>query len=285
MDKAVMKKILFTVFITEVLLAFTGCGDGLKEPTESPPNVVTVPTQLNFFTKPGVNPPDEQLMIGVANRISAKWSARVDESWLKVEPSSGETPRNFTGALMMNETTVSVESSHMIKGTYDTFIYISVEGNEAEKLPIRLNITDIEPGYIFDVRVEQGNGTAWEAGMKLGADKKVYAGVLTDNLFTPHPRSSFLVYYVGDMVVKMEGTLVNESNNEWQVDFWPQAFDISGIEVAWGLDMGGAPLTGHLQVNIPAHSSYNFTLHLSWAENIERITIGANKYDPAIPLP
>jgi hypothetical protein len=38
-------------------------------------------------------------------------------------------------------------------------------------------------------------------------------------------------------------------------------------------------------MNIPAHSSKAFTLHLTWAENISRITINANKYDPWPPLP
>ncbi len=87
------------------------------------------------------------------------------------------------------------------------------------------------------------------------------------------------------MIVKVSGHLANTSDSEWQVDYWPEAFDADGNQVAWGLDMGGAPLAGHLQIDIPARSSVPFTLHLSWSDNVTRIVIGANKYDPTTPLP
>jgi hypothetical protein len=87
------------------------------------------------------------------------------------------------------------------------------------------------------------------------------------------------------MVVFVQGVLANDSDEEWQIDFWPLAFDAAGNQVSWGLDRGGAPLSGHLQMNVPAHSSRPFTLHMSWSDDIERITMNANKYPPYPPLP
>ena len=98
------------------------------QPTTSPPNAVTVPVALNFFARPGTDPPAEALNIGVANRISAKWSVRVDQPWLNLEPKSGETPRNFTLALATSRTTVTVDSSTLPAGAYEAAIAITVEG-------------------------------------------------------------------------------------------------------------------------------------------------------------
>lgn len=150
--------------------------------------------------------------------------------------------------------------------------------------PLDAQAADRQPGRVFDVLVEQGTGTAWSAGVKLDGSVQVSAGRLDRALFLPGPDRS-ISYNAGDIAIFLEGTLTNDSDNEWQVDYWPQAFDSAENEVAWGLDQGGAPLPGHLQMNIPAHSAKAFTLHLTWAENISRITINANEYPAWPPMP
>jgi hypothetical protein len=145
-------------------------------------------------------------------------------------------------------------------------------------------VTNAPPDPALDVVVERGSGTAWDAGIRIDGPVQASAGKLETSLFRIGPDGGTR-YAAGDPAVFLEGWLANNSDQEWQVDYWPEAFDARGNQVAWGLDQGGAPFPGHLQMNIAAHSSKSFTLHLTWAESISRITINANKYDPWPPLP
>ena len=146
------------------------------------------------------------------------------------------------------------------------------------------HVTNARPGPALDVVVERGSGTAWDAGIRIDGPVQASAGKLDTPLFRIGPGGGTR-YVAGDLAVFLEGRLANDSDREWQVDFWPEAFDARGNQVAWGLDQGGAPLPGHLQMNVAAHSSKSFSLHLTWAEDISRIAINANKYDPWPPLP
>ncbi len=249
-----------------------------------PINLFTVPTQLNFFTKQGISPPAKELDIGVTNRVSAVWSARAGQPWISITPTSGETNPNLTGAPPTNRTEVSVDSSTFHNGQYSANISLMVGGLTVHTIPVWVFVTDTMPGDELAVPVGQGTGSAWAAGISLMGPAGVSAGILEKSLsrFDPNGR---IVYNSGDMSVFVKGTFGNESDQEWQLDFWPQAFDSAGNEVAWGLDQGGAPFSGHLQMNVPAHGTGAFTLHLTWAEDISRITINANKYPAWPPLP
>ncbi len=252
--------------------------------TLPPINIFTVPVQLNFFTKPGISPPAKELDIGVANRVSAAWSARAGQPWISITPVSGETAPNFTGAPPTNRTEVSVDSSTFHQGEYSANITLMVGGLTVHTIPVWVFVTDTLPGQILAIPVGQGIGSAWAAGVSLMGPAEVSTGILERSLSRIEPNSR-TVYNSGDMSVFVKGTFANDSDQEWQLDFWPQAFDSEGNEVAWGLDQGGAPFSGHLQMNVPAHGSRPFTLHLTWDENISKITINANKYPPWPPLP
>ncbi len=252
--------------------------------TPQPVNVVTIPTQLNFFTKPGANPAPKDLGIGVANRVSVAWSVQVGQPWLTIAPANGETPRNFTAALPLSNTSVSVDASKLPPGGYSANISIIVGGQTVRSVPVRVHVADIAPGEVLSVPVEPGTGTAWAAGIRIDGTVEVSAGILDNSLFRIGP-DQVAAYNSGDMAVFVKGTLSNDSDQEWQIDFWPQAYDAAGNELAWGLDQGGAPLPGHLQMNVPAHGSRPFTLHLTWAEHISKITINSNKYPAWPPLP
>ncbi len=126
-----------TILLTGVCLVLplaASCSRGSRSPP-SPPNAVTVPVALNFFAPPGTDPAPEALDIGVANQISAKWSARTDQPWLTVSPTNGETPRNFTAALITDRTMVSVDSWGMLAGAYQAAIAITIEGQEVRRVP------------------------------------------------------------------------------------------------------------------------------------------------------
>jgi hypothetical protein len=257
------------------LILSCGSQNDTSGDTQTPPNVVTVPTQLNFFARPGTDPPEKELRIGVANRVAAKWSVHSEQSWLSIQPESGQLTRNTLN--------ISVDSSSLPVGIYEASVSVDVEGT-SKQVPVRLYVTTATPGQPLDAKVEQGRGNAWDA-ITLSGRPQATAALLDESLFVPQPGRNGLAYRSGDMVVLVTGTLLNNSDSEWQVDFWPEAFDAGGTQVAWGLDMGGAPLSGHQQMDVAARSSKPFSIHLTWADSIERITINSNLYDPATRLP
>jgi hypothetical protein len=240
-------RILITPRIVPVLLlcAFLvflfSCAPSPHTPPP-PASLVTIPTQLNFFTKPGTSPAARELDIGVANRISAKWSARADQPWLTIDPASGELPRNFTTMLALDRTTVSVDSSRLALSSYSANISVDADGQNVGTVPVRLYVTNTQPGDTLDIAVGQGTGSAWSAGIRIDGAVNVSAGTLDASLFRIGPDRG-TGYSAGDMAVFVAGMLANDSDKEWQVDFWPEAFDAAGNQVAWGLDQGGAPLS------------------------------------------
>ncbi len=262
------------------------CNSGRPSPA-SPPNAVTVPVSLNFFARPGTDPPAKELDIGVVNRIAAGWSIRVDQPWLSVQPASGQLPRNFTAALVVDRTTATVDSSNLPAGAYQAVVAVIVEGQEAAKAPVYLFVTEAQPGQPIDAEVEAGEGTAWDS-IKLEGPLEVkaaaVAGVPLPDVPVPGG-AEFAPYAPGDMVIEVSGYLANTSDREWHLDYWPEGLDRDGRQVAWGLDLGAALPLGHLQTDIPADSSKAFSFHLSWSDNIAKIAIRANKYEPTNPVP
>ncbi len=244
----------------------------------SPPQIERVPTQVNFFTRPGADPPAEELRLALRNEASPEWSVRVDQPWLKVSPTGGSLAEG------VNRVAVQAEAAHFPIGRYDATITVRIETVDRE-VPVRLYVTDAHPGQSIEASMAAGTGNAWAAGIRLDSRMEASVGILEKPLFAPSPDKHGLAYDAGDMAVFVKGTLVNDTGTEWQIDYWPEAFDAAGNRVAWGLDMSGVPLAGHLQMNIAAHSSRPFVLHLTWAEGIARITINANKYDAYPPLP
>ena len=171
---------------------------------------------------------------------------------------------------------VEADVSQFPAGVYTATITLRMETVDRE-MPVRVYVTNGLPGQKLDATVEVGRGTAWDAGIRLAGPVGVSVGILERSLST-----GAYFYDQGDMAVFLQGVLANDSDSEWQVDFWPEAFDSAGNQVAWGLDRGGAPLMGHIQRNILPHSTIQFTLHMTWAENVSKIVINANKY-PAYP--
>ena len=247
---------------------------GQPVPTRPPSRAqIVLPPAVNLFASPGTDPPAEEISLSLRNEASPNWSARVDKPWLKVNPVKGDLTAGE------DRITVEADASQFPIGVHEATITVRIETTERE-VPVRVYVTYGVPGQKIEALVETAKGTAWSAGIRLDGPIEVSAGQLERSLFV-----GTYFYDAGDMSVFVKGTLANDSDQEWQADFWPEAFDAEGRQVAWGLDMGGAPLAGHLQMNIAAHSSRPFTLHLTWAEDVERITINANKYDPWPPLP
>ena len=239
----------------------------------SPPQIACAPPQINLFAEPGTDPPADEILIGLLNEASPNWSARVDKPWLKVSPAKGDLSAGD------DRITVEADASQFPIGVHEATITVRIETEDRE-IPVRVYVTNGQPGRKIDAVVETGKGTAWAVGIKLDGPIEASAGQLERSLFT-----GTYFYDAGDMAVFVKGTLANDSDQEWQVDFWPEAFDGEGKQVGWGLDRGGAPLMGHLQMNVAPHSSRPFTFHMTWAEAIKRITINANKYDPYPALP
>ncbi len=249
----------------------------------SPVDLLTVPTQLNFFTKPGTEPPTKTLLIGVTNRVSVAWSVRAGEPWLSITPTRGETPRNFTGALATSGTVVSADASKLSPGTYSTNISIEVDGQTARVVPVSLYVTFAEPGQNIDAQVKAGYGNAWNAGIDLDGPVRVTVGTWEPALSNPGPAGIGPEYQNGDLLVLVEGELANVSDNDCSVEYWAYGFDSRQEQVSGSLDPGN-PL-GHVVQTITSHTRKPFTLHLSWAEGITLIVIGATRYDTVTPLP
>jgi hypothetical protein len=218
------------------------------------------------------------MRIAVTNEVSPAWSISVSEPWLTVKPAKG---RLAGGSQLI---TLEAEASRLPIGSYEATVVFRVD-SVCQSIPVRLYVTDIQPGQAIDATAEQGKGTAWAAGIRLESAVKMTAETLDSPMSIPGPGQTGLDYSEGDRVILVSGSIANDTDKEWQIDYWPDGFDAEGNQVARGLDMSGVPLPGHLQMNIPAHSSRPFTLHMTWSEGIERVTIGANKYDllPALP--
>jgi hypothetical protein len=223
-------------------------------------------------------------MIGVTNRVTTTWSARADQAWLSIEPDHGDTPRNFAAVLAMAEAAVSVDTTGLPEGSYKATVTIEMEGVEAGQVPVRLHVTGAEPGQRIGADVGRGEGTAWESGIRLSETNTVSVGTWRRE-FHEGPIREELACEEGDLVILVEGTLVNENENDWQVEYWAEGFDSSGALVATGLDTYGALNPGRMMATIRKQASMEFALRLSWAGDIERITINANSYEPVAALP
>lgn len=102
--------------------------------TASGPALWTSATSLTLTADPGANPPDQTLRIanfGAAGS-TLRWSATVDQPWLRIAPASGALAQGGTASL-----TVSATSPARI-GLFNGTIAFAVEGGEPVVVPVRL---------------------------------------------------------------------------------------------------------------------------------------------------
>jgi hypothetical protein len=210
---------LLSVLMALLFSCHAGGGPESQTPT-APPQLQVYPRQVHFFTKPGMDPQMKEFMIGVPNRVSPAWSARVDTPWLTVEPSSGRLPENAGLLLAGQELKVSVRALGLSTGTYEGTIFIDIDEKEAGKVPVHLHVTTAEVGQTFVAKVEPGSGTAWQNSVVLEGPFEVSIGSLDECVFVPVPGQTELAYDPGDMVILVKGTLANESDSDWHIDFW-----------------------------------------------------------------
>lgn len=279
-NNAVTRLMLVSVLCLTLLAS---CNNRTQTPA-APPELETSPSQINFFVKPGAAPVSKELDIGIVNGISANWSAHVDQPWLTIQPKNGVLPRSFMATLPIDRAEITVDPSQLRGGAYEGAVSIDVEDKEqAGVVPVRLYVTNAEPGQTIDATVEPGTGDAWNTGIALSGPTKVSVGLWDDSLYVSGPDYKRPEYGPGDMIVLVQGTLSNESDNDSIVEYWAEGIDSAGKQVATGLDVGSP--VGHLLATIPKHSSVDFTIHLSFAENIKQVAIEANRYDVVAPEP
>jgi hypothetical protein len=91
-------------------------------------------------------------------------------------------------------------------------------------------------------------------------------------------------YHTGDPCYIVSGTMINDTDTDWQVSFHAEGYDSNGNIIARTLDVEPGPLAGIIALTIPAHTTNNFTIHINWAENLTRIIISGHTYSTETTL-
>jgi cell wall assembly regulator SMI1 len=88
---------------------------------------------------------------------------------------------------------------------------------------------------------------------------------------------------VGEPTFPVFGNIANGYNEDCWVTYSAKGFDSTGNTVCLTLNVD--PINGWGQVYIAAFSSADFTVHMSWADNLTRITVYSQRTTRLIPSP
>jgi hypothetical protein len=245
---------------------------GLPLPAFTPgtpsPQLIREPPAINFFTKPGVNPPSKELKISAISG-PLDWSLVADTPWLTISSTRG------TASTEKEIVTVSVDASGLTAGLYSTTITFRQEGTAwFQDIPARLFVTSAQAGTLLNIPVVSDTGSAFEKGIHLEQ-----ANVSTAILEGAGQNGWSGGYFsAGDLCFLIRGAMRNDTDQDWLMHYYAYGYDADGNEISWTLDVDPGPLSGIVNMDIPASAASDFTLHLSWAENVTLIKIFANIY-------
>jgi hypothetical protein len=247
---------------------FIGMPDLPHTPGIPSPQLIREPPGFNFFTQPGVNPPAEELRISAISG-PLDWSLTNDTSWLTISLTNG------TASAEKETVTVSANTTGMAAGDYNATITFKREETDwSQDIPVRLFITSAQAGTVLDIPIVADTGSAFVKGIQLGP-----ATVVTNILERAGQNGWRGGYFnAGDPCLLVSGVMQNNTDGDWLVHYYAYGYDAEGNEVSWTLDVDPGPLSGIVNMDISARTSEDFTLHLSWAENINLIKIFANIY-------
>ncbi len=99
----------------------------------------------------------------------------------------------------------------------------------------------------------------------------IAAGTLDRDYFTPAAGQHF----AGEPCFLVSVHINNGYNEDCWVTFHADGIDDSGNQVSFTLDTG--PLAGAWQVYLASFSSAEYTLHLTRADNVDRLTVSSQR--------
>ena len=108
-------------------------------------------------------------------------------------------------------------------------------------------------------------------------DVTIAAGTLDRDYFTPAAGQ----HTAGEPCFLVSVSIHNGYNEDCWVTFHADGFNAAGDQVSFTLDTG--PLAGAWQVYLASDSSAEYTLHLSWADNVTRLTIFSQRTTRTAP--
>jgi hypothetical protein len=147
-----------------------------------------------------------------------------------------------------------------------SFHYIARQGNDF---------------YLVENPISGSGGSAIEIepspGAILADGVRLEQASVTDGILERSGRNGWRpeVYEAGDPCFIVTGTMSNVTDEDLTVNFHAEGYDAAGEEISWTLDVDPGPLSGIVQKSVSAHSSRDFTLHLSYAEGITLVQISA----------
>jgi hypothetical protein len=139
-------------------------------------------------------------------------------------------------------------------------------------LPVRIFITTVQEGQIPEATFENNFGDELAEGIIL-EQAAVAFDILSRSGEVVH---RFELYNAGDLCLVIKGKMRNTSEKDLLVNFFAVGYDEDGNEVSWTLDVEPGPISGIANIDVPSQSVVDFTLHLSWAENVKVIKITGN---------
>ena len=101
---------------------------------------------------------------------------------------------------------------------------------------------------------------------------KATTGTLPEGYYSPlhavpnHP---------GDPCYIIIGQIRNTSSTDYWVAYHATGYDAADNEISFTLDEG--PIAGVAQIFVEAESTIDFTLYMSWADNVTRFDLGSQK--------
>lgn len=107
----------------------------------------------------------------------------------------------------------------------------------------------------------------------------VKSGTLDRDYYTPEAGN----FPAGSPCFLVSVHINNGYNEDCWVTFSAHGLDKSGNQVSFTLDSGPSP--GAWQVYLASFSSAEYTLHLSWADNVNRMIIPSQRTTRAVPSP
>jgi len=81
---------------------------------------------------------------------------------------------------------------------------------------------------------------------------------------------------IGDRIVEVRGTILNNHPQNKEIAMYAQGFDKEGNQVSWTLD--AAHIIGQIGLHLEKDEVGKFTLHLNYTDNLRVIRIFANNY-------
>jgi hypothetical protein len=245
---------------------------GLPVPSFVPgtpsPQLIREPPAINFFTPPGVNPPAEELHISAISGPLA-WSLTWDAPWVSISSTKGV-------ATSAKETiTISANAKGLAAGKYTANMTLRQDGTDwSMNIPVRMFVTSTGANELLNIPIEPDSSKFPANGLTLEK-----ASVSTTTLSRAGNGRQDNFFDSGDLALVIKGVLRNNTSQDLLVHYYAYGYDAAGKEVSWVLGIEPGPVTFLANMTIPPHTGKEFTLHISWSEDVKLIKFFANTYD------